>query len=111
MSRRKMCLPREETGPISSTVLVVEDDLVLNALWQRYLSLMGSHCVSASRGEAALALAQEAEISAVILDIMLPGMDGWRVVSDGFSGSSPVLETLPSTQRVDPDPPRAAYLL
>ena len=67
-------------GPNGHTVLVVEDNPHLNTLWQRYLSVMGCHVLSASRGEEALALAQESEISAVILDIMLPGMDGWQVL-------------------------------
>ena len=75
-----MCLSRERTGPNGPTVLVVEDNPDLNALWQRYLNLMGCHVVSARRGEEALALAQESELSAVILDIMLPGMDGWQVL-------------------------------
>jgi len=62
------------------TVLIVEDDLDSIYLLQRYLSSTGCRVVSTSLGEEAVALAQQEKPTAIVLDIALPGMDGWEVL-------------------------------
>src|SRR5262245_52817108 len=62
------------------TVLIVEDDPQSVYLLQRYLRSTGCRVVSTSLGEEALALAQQEKPTAIVLDIALPGMNGWEVL-------------------------------
>jgi CheY-like chemotaxis protein len=62
------------------TVLIIEDDPDSVYLMQRYLRSTGCRVVSTSVGEEAVALAQQEKPTAIVLDIALPGMDGWEVL-------------------------------
>ncbi len=64
---------------MSETILVVEDDRRIRDLLRRGLIFEGYTVVTAEDGENALRQAREAEPDAVILDLMLPGMDGLEV--------------------------------
>jgi two-component system, OmpR family, response regulator len=60
-------------------ILVVEDELKMASLLRRGLVEEG-HAVDVARtGDEALALAPAAEYDAVVLDLMLPGVDGFTV--------------------------------
>jgi DNA-binding response OmpR family regulator len=61
-------------------LLIVEDDPTLNGLMCEYLVSQGYTTLSATRGEEALKLAEKGEPDLVLLDIMMPGMDGWEVI-------------------------------
>lgn len=61
------------------TVLVIEDDPKTASLVVLYLEREGFNALSAADGEAGLALAQRHRPALVILDLMLPRMDGWEV--------------------------------
>jgi len=61
------------------TVLVIEDDPNTAALVALYLEREGFRPVGAADGEKGLALADEQAPDLVILDLMLPKMDGWEV--------------------------------
>jgi two-component system OmpR family response regulator len=60
-------------------VLVVEDDVKLARSLQRGLGLDGYVVDVAHTGDEGLALATEVEYDAVVLDVMLPGLDGFAV--------------------------------
>ena len=60
-------------------VLVVDDEPTVREVVSRYLELGGYRVATASDGHAALALSAEARPDLVILDLMLPGMDGLEV--------------------------------
>ncbi len=60
-------------------ILIVEDELKMAALIRRGLEEDGKAADIASRGEEALAMAGATEYDAIILDVMLPGMDGFEV--------------------------------
>jgi Amt family ammonium transporter len=62
-------------------ILVVDDDPTVRDLLERYLSKSGFHVMTASSGDAALHLARELHPAAITLDVMMPGMDGWAVLS------------------------------
>lgn len=64
---------------MSETILVVEDDRRIRDLLRRGLIFEGYEVVTAEDGETALTLAREELPDAVILDLMLPGMDGLEV--------------------------------
>jgi len=68
-------------SPDSDLVLVVDDDPVARDLMQRYLSKEGFRVQLASNGEAGLRLAKELRPAAITLDVMMPGLDGWAVLT------------------------------
>ncbi len=64
---------------MTSTVLIVEDDPDTVNLVRLYLKRDGHKVISASDGVEGLRLAREAHPDAVVLDLMLPKMDGREV--------------------------------
>ena len=60
-------------------ILIVEDELDIQELLCAYLQEAGYQTVTAGDGVTALALFQEQPFDLVLLDIMLPKMDGWQV--------------------------------
>lgn len=60
-------------------ILIVEDELSINELIRRNLGLAGHRCTQAFDGEEAIELLGEKTFDLVILDIMLPGADGYEV--------------------------------
>ncbi|MEG4572012.1 response regulator [Microcoleus sp. N3A4] len=63
------------------TVLVVDDDPISRDLIQRALVRQGLHIEVAGGGEQALRLAKQLRPDAITLDVIMPGMDGWAVLS------------------------------
>ena len=61
-------------------VLVVEDDRNIADLLRLYLEKEGMECQTAWDGLAALDRFQQFQPDLVLLDIMLPGLDGWSVL-------------------------------
>jgi two-component system, OmpR family, response regulator len=59
-------------------VLVVEDEVKMAALLRRGLSEEGLAVDVAEEGERALAMAGASDYDAVVLDVMLPGIDGFE---------------------------------
>ena len=68
-------------GRTKNTVLVVDDDSSARDLLSRVLRKEGFYTLTASNGQEALRLAREAQPVAITLDVMMPGMDGWTVLS------------------------------
>ncbi|MEJ2855224.1 MULTISPECIES: response regulator transcription factor [unclassified Saccharothrix] len=64
-----------ETG----RVLVVDDDVTVRDVVRRYLELAGHHVELVGDGEQALRRVAEREPDLVVLDLMLPGIDGLEV--------------------------------
>ena len=69
-------------------VLVVDDDKRILQILKLYLNKDGYDVITCERGDEALDLALESSIGIVILDIMLPGMDGWEVLKNVRRSSS-----------------------
>ena len=63
----------------NSRILVVDDDKNINELLRLYLEKEGFGVVSAYDGHEAVKQFDENEPDLVLLDIMLPGIDGWQV--------------------------------
>ncbi|HEV8669888.1 MAG TPA: response regulator transcription factor [Candidatus Limnocylindria bacterium] len=68
-------------------VLVVDDDLKIVNLVRTYLERDGFRVATAADGLAAIANARELQPQLVILDLMLPGLDGFAVMRAIRSGS------------------------
>src|SRR5215470_9232618 len=60
-------------------VLVVDDDETVRDVVRRYLELAGHEVTLAGDGELALSLVARAEPDLIVLDLMLPGIDGLEV--------------------------------
>jgi CheY-like chemotaxis protein/anti-sigma regulatory factor (Ser/Thr protein kinase) len=71
----------QSTSGHAGTVLVIDDEAVVRDLMQRFLSKEGFHVVTAASGEEGLRLARERQPDAITLDVMMPGMDGWSVLT------------------------------
>lgn len=67
-------------------ILVVEDETAINELICRNLKLVGHSCVTVFDGEAAIAEIRRQRFDLVLLDIMLPQLDGFGV----FQQAEPV---------------------
>jgi GAF domain-containing protein/CheY-like chemotaxis protein len=67
--------------PGVGTVLVIDDEAAVRDLMQRFLIKEGFRVVTAASGEEGLRWARELRPDAITLDVMMPGMDGWAVLS------------------------------
>ena len=72
----------EATGDHTAqdTVLVIDDDPAQRDLMTRFLEREGFHARTAASGQEGLALAQVLRPRAILLDVTMPGMDGWSVL-------------------------------
>ncbi|CAE6720674.1 Transcriptional activator protein CzcR [Paraburkholderia domus] len=61
-------------------ILVIEDELKTAAYLKKGLEESGYAVDVANDGPQGLILAQEEEYDVIVLDVMLPGMDGWTIV-------------------------------
>ncbi len=64
---------------MSETILLVEDDEALAQLVQLLLERAGYTVQTANSGEVGLRLARQSPPNLVLLDILMPDMDGWHV--------------------------------
>jgi CheY-like chemotaxis protein len=62
------------------TVLVIDDNEGLVKLVQRYLTDRDCRVIAATNGQEGLRLAQELLPDAIVLDVMMPEMDGWELL-------------------------------
>jgi signal transduction histidine kinase/CheY-like chemotaxis protein len=63
------------------TVLVIDDDPTVHDLMQRFLSKEGLQTVAAASGEEGLRLAKTLRPAAITLDVLMPSMDGWTILT------------------------------
>ncbi|MEE8312094.1 MAG: response regulator [Candidatus Binatia bacterium] len=68
------------TGAHEHPVLVIDDNADSRDVVRRTLEADGHTVVMASAGEEGLILAREISPSLILLDVMMPGLDGWSVL-------------------------------
>ena len=71
---------REALAPGDRVILVIEDDVRFATTLAEFVRARGFRCLIATSGEEGLELAAEHELQGVLLDIQLPGLDGWQVL-------------------------------
>ncbi len=82
----------QPTGGSPARILVVDDDATVRDVVHRYLERAGHDVLLASDGETALGLLVRHHPDLVVLDLMLPGMDGVEVCRRiRSSGTTPVV--------------------
>ena len=70
---------REKLTPENKSVLIIEDDTHFGKTLMNFCAKRGFLCLYSATGENGLVLARQYVPKAIILDIKLPGMDGWAV--------------------------------
>lgn len=71
---------RLQAGEIKPRLLIIDDDKKLCRLIRDYLEPMGFEVEAAHTGPEGLEKAQTGQFQAIILDVMLPGLDGFEVL-------------------------------
>jgi len=83
-------------------VLVVDDEEAVRELIELYLTKEGFEVIHAREGREALRLNGEQHPDLVILDLMLPGLDGWEVCRQIRTGSRvPIIMLTARGEEVD----------
>ena len=92
---------------MAKKILIVEDDKFLRELIVRKLSNEGYDVVEAVDGEQGVMKIKETKPDLVLLDLILPGIDGFEVLAqkkeDPFAASIPVIVLSNLGQKEDVD--------
>ena len=90
---------------MAKRILVVDDDENILSLERTILEQKGFHVTTAGGGEDALKLLREQAFDLVLLDVMMPGMDGMQVLdairADPHLASLPVVLVTAKTEDQD----------
>jgi GAF domain-containing protein/DNA-binding response OmpR family regulator len=70
-----------ESAGKAGTVLVIDDEPTVGDLVQRFLAREGFHVVTATSPDEGLARARQLQPDVITLDVLMPGTDGWAVLS------------------------------
>ena len=96
-------------GSSAGRVLVIDDEASVRAILKRFLLREGMSVEEASSGESGLRMARESRPDAITLDVMMPGMDGWAVLSE--MKSDPELRDIPVIMLTIVDDKRQGFAL
>lgn len=69
-------------APPSADILIVEDEPKLAELLQKYLTAAGYTSRHVAHGDDAVPAVQQKKPDLIVLDIMLPGRDGWSICEE-----------------------------
>ena len=73
---------------LNTRILLVDDDPNIRQLVNLYLQKEGFEVEMAERGDEALKLFRASPPNLMLLDVMLPGMDGWQVLREARKTSN-----------------------
>jgi DNA-binding response OmpR family regulator len=97
-------------SPRKPRVLIVEDDPDLLVVLRVNLTAMGVEPILAGDGRTAISRIEAERPDAVVLDVMLPGIDGWSVLEDLHALGDPVPIVVCSAKKDIEDMERAREL-
>jgi len=63
------------------TILVIDDDAAVRELMSRFVGKLGFNVLTVASGEEGLRLAKQVRPVLITLDVVMPGCDGWSVLS------------------------------
>jgi PAS domain S-box-containing protein len=99
--------PADADGPVG--VLVIDDETSVRDLLTRFLAKEGLRVATAGSGPEGLRLARTLRPAAITLDVMMPGMDGWTVLT--ALKSDPGLADIPVVMLTIVDDQNLGYAL
>ena len=67
---------------MSKTILTIDDDSAITELMSMLLKSHGYEVLTANSGESGVRVIEDKKPAVVILDLMMPGMDGWQVCKE-----------------------------
>jgi DNA-binding response OmpR family regulator len=67
---------------MTTTVLVIDDERPIRLLCRVNLEAEGMQVLEAPDGPNGIELAQQERPDVILLDVMMPGLDGWRVAEE-----------------------------
>src|SRR6476620_6193637 len=70
---------RERMGATATRVLVIDDEAPIRLLCRVNLEAEGMDVLEAADGPSGLEKARAESPDVILLDVMMPGLDGWRV--------------------------------
>lgn len=73
--------PSESPGPRRGSILVIDDEEINRDLLMRRLTHHGHAVLGADSGEAGLAVAARESIDLILLDVLMPGVSGYDVLT------------------------------
>lgn len=65
---------------MSGRILIADDDIRINELLQEIYEMEGYEVLAAEDGETALEILEREPVDLLILDVMMPELDGWEVL-------------------------------
>lgn len=71
---------KQERKSQESRILFLEDDETIREVLKEYMSVAGYHVTEAADGDQAIRLLGEEDFDLAVLDIMVPGTDGFEVL-------------------------------
>lgn len=80
-SSAELVLPPAPAPTGGPKLLVIDDDAAVRDMLTRFLSKEGFDVITAASGDEGLRLAKLHRPNTITLDVMMPGMDGWAVLS------------------------------
>jgi CheY-like chemotaxis protein len=90
-------------------MLVIDDDPAVRELLPRCLAPIGMSVITAADGEEGLRLARELRPDVITLDVLMPGMDGWTVLT--ALKAAPDLADIPVVMLSIVDDPTKGFVL
>ena len=72
----------DNNTPVNNTILIIDDDRNILQIIELYLKKAGFQVVTCADGLTAFSTFQECRPDLVVLDVMLPGRDGWAILGD-----------------------------
>lgn len=85
-----------------SRILIVDDDAAAQKLYRTYLTSEGHEVDCASSGLEGVEAAEKSAFDAVVMDLNMPGLDGWMAMSL-IRARRPLLPILILTGDANPD--------
>jgi len=73
---------RRDNRTVATRVLVIDDEAPIRLLCRVNLEAEGMEVLEAADGPSGLATARAETPDVILLDVMMPGLDGWRVAEE-----------------------------
>lgn len=80
-------------GNLSKNILIVEDDVYFSRILEDYAKSKGYEVTVIHNGSEVIAIAQDTNFAAILLDVQLPGKNGWDVLKE--LKHNPLLKDIP----------------